>query len=116
MADRDALEKLRPVAEETLGGLRADDALRRRILKAAEGEPTRRKPWTVTARMLVPAACGVLIAALGVMRLSETRRLSETAGRSAAPDAFETGFGIGISYFFPVRGLFSVSGIVCSSQ
>ena len=90
MADRDDLEKLRPVAEETLGGLRADDALRRRILKAADGEPVRHKSPAVPVRMLVPAACAVLIAALGAARLSETPRPTGLAGRNAAPDAADT--------------------------
>lgn len=92
MDDRDRLERLRPIADEMLGGLHAGDAMRRRILEAAA--PRRR----IAARALVPAlCCAALVALIGVSRLTapgpariETITAGGVASQPDAPDAPES--------------------------
>lgn len=68
MNDMNALERLAPIAEEMLSGLRADDSLKRRIREAAAQERTPQRRVR-----LVPALCCAALAlacvGVGVSRL-----------------------------------------------
>ena len=70
MADMQRLDELKPIADEMLAGLHADDALKRRIRAAAltAAQETRRKTPRRTARVLVPALCcaALAVACVGV--------------------------------------------------
>ena len=70
MADRDRLGELRPIADEAFAGLHADEALRRRILRGAQEQPRPRLRMP-GVRVLAPAACALLFAALGVSQLRD---------------------------------------------
>ena len=76
MADMQRLDELKPIADEMLAGLHADDALKRRIRAAALTAAQKRAPRR-TARVLVPALCcaALAVACVGVAGL----------GRGGAP-------------------------------
>ena len=98
MAERDWLEGLRPMAEEAFSGLHADEALRRRVLRAAK-EPAsgrRRRP----DYRLVPAVCAALLLAVGLVAFrarkpvgpsfTEAQSRDAAANRAAVPVATGT--------------------------
>ena len=59
MFDSKSLDQLGPIADEMLGGLEADEAMRLKIVRAAaQGKAVRRAP----ARRLVPAICCAALA------------------------------------------------------
>ena len=76
MADLKNLDQLKPIADEMLAGLHADDALKRRIREVAmtsAQESERRKPSRMP-RALVPALCcaALAVACVGVAGLKHT--------------------------------------------
>ena len=77
MADLKNLDQLKPIADEMLAGLHADDALKRRIREAAltgaKGSE-RRKPSRPMPRVFVPALCcaALAVACVGVVGLGRT--------------------------------------------
>ncbi len=58
MFDPKSLDQLRPIANEMLGGLEADEAMRFKIKRAAEGGYTRKNP----VKRFVPAVCCAALA------------------------------------------------------
>ena len=58
MFDSKSLDQLGPITEEMLGGLQADEAMRLKIKRAAEGGSTRRTP----VRRFAPAICCAALA------------------------------------------------------
>lgn len=83
MAERDMLKNLRPLAEEAFSGLRADEALRRRVLFAAR-EPSRRREARPLYRAVPVALCGAILLAAGLVAY-ENRRPAGQAFTEAQP-------------------------------
>ena len=89
MADRDRLESLRESADAALAGVHADEALRRRILRAAEAP---RRPLRLAAMRLVPAACAaaavlfVTFSVRGNRRPADLMDTAKTAGSVTIPN------------------------------
>ena len=66
MNDLKMLDQLGPIANETLGGLRADEAMRLRIRRAAVKQPARRVRWLRVA----PALCCAALVCVAAVRLA----------------------------------------------
>ena len=76
MADLKNLDQLKPIADEMLAGLHADDAMKRRIREAAlvSAKGNARRKISLTPRALVPALCcaALAVACVGVAGFSRT--------------------------------------------
>jgi len=80
--DLKSLDQLRPIADEMLGGLHADEAMRLRIKHAAdEGRVQRKKP----VPRLVPAVCCAALALCCVGVWAKTRPVTDVPGMIAEP-------------------------------
>ena len=98
MADLKNIDQLKPIADEMLAGLHADDALKRRIREAALAkaqESERRKPSRSLPRAFVPALCcaALAVACVGIAGRGRTgaqpplaQIQTITAGRSDGAD------------------------------
>ena len=88
MNDFDKLDQLRPIANETLGGLRADEAMRHRILRAAREEAA---PKRNTVKRAVPAVfmAALALACVGAagLRLNKPADVAVTMVARSMPDA-----------------------------
>ena len=71
MSDMKRLEELKPIADEMLAGLHADERMKRRVREAALAKAPRRRP----ARVLVPAVCcaALAVACVGVLKSANVR-------------------------------------------
>ena len=85
MSDMKRLEELKPIADEMLAGLHADERMKRRVREAALAKTPRRRP----ARVLVPAVCCAVlaVACVGVLRSTDVR----TPGAIARIDTLTAG-------------------------
>jgi len=82
--DPKSLDQLAPIANEMLGGLHADEAMRLNIKRvAAEGRMQRRKP----AVRLAPAVCCAALALCCVGVWAKTRPVADQPGMIAEPVA-----------------------------
>lgn len=88
MNDLDKLDQLRPIANETLGGLHADEAMRYRILRAAKDGAAPRKN---TMRRIAPAVCMAALALVCVgaagLRLNQPADESVVLAKAGTMDA-----------------------------
>ena len=87
MNDMDKLEQLRPIANEMLGGLHADEAMRLRIRRAAREE---RAPRKNMMKRVVPAVCMAALALVCVgaagLRLNKPDDVAVTMVARNMPD------------------------------
>lgn len=82
----DKLDQLKPIADEMLGALHADDALKRRVRRAAQARGTRRRG------ALIPAVCCVALAlvcagAWGAGRTQDVVQIDTLMAGDGAPEA-----------------------------
>ena len=84
MSDLKSLDQLGPIAEEMLGGLQADEAMRLRIKRVAmEGRTQRKKP----VMRVVPAVCCAALALCCVGVWSSTRQVTDKPSMVSEPVA-----------------------------
>ena len=87
MNDMDKLEQLRPIANEMMGGLHADEAMRLRIRRAAREE---RAPRKNMMKRVVPAVCMAALALVCVgaagLRLNKPDDVAVTLAARNMPD------------------------------
>ena len=82
MFDEKSLDQLKPIADEMLGGLHADESMRLKIKRAAqEGGAMRRKP----VMSFVPAVCCAALALCCVGVWSTTRHVTDQPGMVNEP-------------------------------
>lgn len=89
MNDFDKLDELRPIANEMLGGLHADEAMRHRILRAAKEDASpRRKPMMRAVPAVGMAALALVCVGVAGMRLNRPADSGSAVLMAAnAPDA-----------------------------